>query len=1102
MTPSKAPEARMRCPRCGAHSPAGKKFCGDCGAALAVACPSCGAANSTGEDFCSRCGAVLDAPGFVEAGEPSGAAGIGGRLGEIKQVTVLFCDIVGSTALTERLGAEAMRDLVGAFIDASLAEVHRYGGTAPQFRGDGFMALFGAPLAQEDHVRRALLAALAIQRAVPDETEWDGHHKLDLQIRIGIHTGSVVYGRVSQGFREETAIGDTANVAARLEEAAEPGGILVSEAVRSLAQNYARFEAAGLLNLKGKREPVAGYRLLGVSRWRAARDAVSPPRMPSFIGRDRELALLENTLLEVENGGGRVVGIAGDPGIGKSRLLAEFRRRSADRVNWVEGQCLSYGGGIPYWLALDLLRSHCGIVETDTTEAIAEKVRAGLQAVGIDADQDSPVLLHILGIKDAAGVPALSNPEAIKAKSFEVFQRLCLEGSRRGPPLVLALEDLHWIDTVSEELLGALVKQVRGARILLLASYRPEYWPPWAGNLDIAEIPLQPLSRDDSLQIVHSVLQGDEIATPLAEQIVSRAGGNPLFLEQLALHAGEANDTRSDLTVPQTIHGVVMARIDRLPEATKQLLQTAAVIGREFSLRLLRAVWRSRGPPETQLRELSRLEFLDEWPDDEGTTYTFRHALTQEAAYGSLLERDRRRGHADIGGALEALYSGRTDEVAELLAFHFSRSDDAERAVDYAIAAAVKAGRGWANSEALNFFNDALGRLDTMPESYTNRLRRVDAVLKQAEVKYALGQCDQQIQALEGIRQVVNETGDPRLRATWSYWTGFLHTVSGDRPEIAIEHCRKAATIASNAQLEGIDGFAESCLAQAYMVAGRLNEALEAGERALSSFEARGDRWWAGRTLWHLTSIANYLGEWDRSLNFCTRGLQHGIVLNDLRLKVVGWSRMGVAHIVRGDIERGLQCCNEALALAPIPRDAAFASVVRGYGKIKAGLVETGIGELREALTWFQSSEMRFTHVVFATWLAEGYLRHNDLINARMIVDHILAMSRSAGYLHYEGRGCWLMAECLAEEAAGSAEDHVESAMRIFRQVGARNDLARAMVTSAALRQRAGHITAARELLNHADATFRTLGTLDEPARVSAALAALDQDSPIRLLGR
>ena len=272
---------------------------------------------------------------------------------------------------------------------------------------------------------------------------------------------------------------------------------------------------SGRSSSKARAEPIPAYRLLGVARWRSARDAVAPVRTTGFVGRDRELASLERFLPQVEDGRGQVVGIVGEPGIGKSRLLAEFRRRAgAGRMIWVEGRCLSYGAAIPYSLALDLLRSHCGIVETDTAETIAQKVAAGLRAADMDAEEDSPVLLHLLGIKNGAPMPAFSNPEAVKAKSFEVLQRLCLEGSRRRP-LVLALEDLHWIDTISEELLGALAQQVGDARILLLAAYRPEYRPPWAGNLDTAEIPLQPLSRDDSLHVVRSVLQGERIAEPL-----------------------------------------------------------------------------------------------------------------------------------------------------------------------------------------------------------------------------------------------------------------------------------------------------------------------------------------------------------------------------------------------------------------------------------------------------------------------------------------------------------------------------------------------------------------------------------------------------------
>jgi tetratricopeptide (TPR) repeat protein len=837
-----------------------------------------------------------------------------------------------------------------------------------------------------------------------------------------------------------------------------------------------------------------------VSHRRSPLDEATSAHKTIFVGRDNELAVLNDFLRQVENGQGQAIGVVGEPGIGKSRLLAEFHRQlTAESVTWVEGRCLSYGTSIPYLLIIDLLRSNCGIVETDTPDAIAEKVRSSLREVGLDPEQDGPVLLDLLGIKDLGGAPAQSNPEAVKAKTFEIFRRLSIRGSKRRL-LILVLEDLHWVDKVSEELLGILAEDVSGAPIFLLAAYRPGYQPPWLDKSYAGQIPLNPLTREDSLRVVRSLVRAERIVERVAKEIVAKADGNPLFLEQLALHAGEAGGLRSVLLVPDTIHDVVMARTDRLPEETKQLLQTAAVIGREVPLRLLRAVCGEHAPLVSELRELSRLEFVYERVETEGTVYIFRHALTQETVYGSLLARHRRSCHGAVGQALEQLYVGRIDEVAELLALHFGRSNETEKAVDYAILTAEKAQRRWANSEALNYFDDALRRLDTMPDTNSNRLRRIDAVLKQAEVKYALGQYTEQVRALEEIRRIVDQTDDPPRRAAWHYWTGFLHSTSGGRPDVAIEHCREAAKIASASSLDEINAFAESCLAQVYVVAGSLRDAVEAGERALLSFESRGNRWWAGRTLWHLSSAANFLGDWDASIKYCSRGLEHGIALNDLRLRAVGWSRMGLAYINQGDLERGLQCCDEALAIAPIPRDTAWTRVVRGYGKIKAGQVDDGIAELSEALAWFESSHMRWTQVVGTVWLAEGHLRRGDRAAAQPLVDQVLETSRTTGYLHYEGRACWLMGECLATESPASAEDYVKTAVRIFKRVGARNDLAKAMVTRAALCQSAGDVTTARQLLDQADAIFRALGTHAEPARVKAALAALDKGSPIPLL--
>jgi class 3 adenylate cyclase/tetratricopeptide (TPR) repeat protein len=1100
----------MRCARCNADNLASMKFCGQCGAPLGSTCPSCGAANPPGHKFCGQCGTSLDPQGFQESAAPtadvpdSQPPGTVSTLpGEIKQVTVLFCDIVNSTPLTERLGAEGMRDLVRAFLEASLAEVHRYGGTAPQFTGDGFMALFGAPLTQEDHVRRALLAALAVQRALHEGGEAADPELFALTVRIGIHTGPVVFGPVADKLSMDyTVIGDTANVAARLQQAAEPGKILLSEATCLLAQGYARVEPVGPLILKGKAEPISAFRLIAVSHRRSGLRESPSPRTAVFVDRESELAILNNFLRQVENGHGQAVGLVGEPGIGKSRLLAEFRRQVAGgRASWVEGRCLSYGTAIPYLLALDLLRSNCGILEADMPDVVADKVRAGMREVGMDADEDGPVLLQLLEIKDAAGSLVLSNPEAVKGKAFETLRQLTVKGSQRRP-LILVLEDLHWVDKVSEEFLGFLAENVRDAQVLLLATYRPGYRPPWIDKSYAGQTPLQPLSRGDSIQMVRSVLRAEHLIGLVTQEIVAKGDGNPFFLEQLALHAGEARDLRTDLMVPNTIHDVVMARIDRLPDETKRFLQTAAVIGREFPLRLLNAVWNGPGSVEDHLRELIRLEFVYERVEGEGSVYVFRHALTQETAYGSLLERHRRVHHGAVGRALEELYSGRADEVAELLALHFGRSSEAEKSVDYAILAGEKSQRRWANSEAVSYFNEALHRLELLPDTDANRLRRIDAVIKQAEVKFALGQHAEHIQALDQIRDLVDHIDDPRRRATWHYWRGFLGILTGGEVETAIDHSLQAVAIASAAGLDEIRAYAESSLAQIYMIAGRLREAIEVGERALDTFEALGNLWGAFRTICQIQPAVLALGEWDTSLDYCRRALEHGETLKDLRIRVVGLWRTGAAHVHRGDAKQGVEYCNEALALGALPFDAAMAKAVRGYGKIKAGELDAGIADLEEAVAWFANLRLRYTYARYAVWLAEGHLRRGDRTAAKELIEDVLQTTRSTGYLQLRGVASWLMGECLAPGAPSSAEPYVEKAMEILGRIGARNDLARAMVTRAALRQAAGDFPAARQLLDQAYTIFHALGTLDEPARLEAVRTALDRGARISYLGR
>ena len=1087
----------MICPRCQAENPSGMRFCGQCGAYLGTAaCRSCGAANPPGQLYCGQCAALLDdavrGRSVLPARSspqtlPEAAGGFESvPAAEIRHGTVLFCDIVNSTGLTERVGDEVFHGLLTRFLDAANAEVTRYGGNVTQFLGDGFLAIFGAPVAHEDHAERALLAAIAVRRIVAG----GGDQPVDLAVRIGINTGLMIFGPIFGDLRSApTAVGDTATVGARLQAAAESGTILIGEATYKAARGHAEVQSVGRLSLKGKVEPVQAYRLIGVSTHQVS-DSEATAAQRAFVGRRNELATLQNTVRRIEEGGGRAVGIVGEPGIGKSRLVAELRRGLAgQKVTWIEGRCVSYGAAIPYRLMLDLLRSNCRIAEGDSPANIAEKVSFGLREVGLDAGDHSPLLLNILGVQPAT---VTLTPEALKTKAFEIFRQLSIRGSLRRP-IVLVVEDLQWIDAISQEFLSLLSENLPEIRLLMLATYRPGHTPPWIDKSYASQIPLCPLSPADSLRVVRPVLRRMGLASSLADVIVHKAEGNPFFLEQLAFHAGESAAVQAGASVPATIRDVVMARIDRLPEETKRVLQLAAVIGREFSFRLLSAVWQGRGSLDSQLRELMQFEFVYERVDAESRTYAFRHILTQEAAYAGLLDRQRRTFHAGVGAALEALFRHRVEEVAELLALHFGRSDDIDRAVDYGILAAEKTQRRWANSAALSYFETALGRLKSAPDTKANQLRRIDVVIKQGELKLALGRHAEHLAELEQIHGIVDRTSDPRRQVAWNYWTGFLQILTGGRADVAIGHCRQAAEIAAAAGFHELDGFIASCLAQSYVVAGELRAAIEAGERALAIFEADGNLWWASRALWHLSSAANCRGEWASSLSYCRRALEYGTLLDDMRLKAAGLWRTGNAYIQQGDTDRGMQYCEDALALSPIPFDSATARTVRGYGLIKAGRGQAGIAELREVLAWFQNSRLSHLRLLATLWLIEGHLALHDYGSARELAGPVLDQTQALGYLHFEGIAHRLIGESLAAEAPAAAKEHVERALRILDGMGARNDYAKALVTQARLSRIEGNDVFARQLLEKACKIFEAIGTKDETVRVKAAFGELDR---------
>jgi predicted ATPase/class 3 adenylate cyclase len=738
----------MRCASCQSINRPGTSFCEQCGARLDARCASCGALLAAAAKFCGHCGAAVAgraAPAESTAADVRRAlpqtytpAHLAARIlrersalaGERKQVTVLFADVSGFTALSERMDPEDVHVLINRAFELMMAEIHAYEGTVNQFLGDGLMALFGAPVAHEDHGLRAAHAALGIQRALASYgDELARTRGVQFRMRLGLNTGLVVVGAIGDNLRMDyTAVGDTTNTAARMQQVAEPGQIVVAEATARLIEPYFALRQLGTVAVKNREQPVAAAELVRprphVSRLAArAAHGLSP-----FVGRDEALGVLERAWAAARSGRGQVALIAGDPGIGKSRLLLELQRRVGADATWLQGDCISYGSSIPFLPVVDLLKRTFGIDEGDAEGEVIEKVDRGCEVLGDDAREAAPALRYLLSVDP--GYPGFSAPDPVRRRAniLAAIHRL-LAARSRTHPAVAVIEDAHWIDSASEDLLKSLVDAVPGMALLLLVTYRPTYQHPFGERTYFRHVALPPVEDEAATRIVRATLGVEDIPDELASTIARKAEGNPFFLEELGRTLVETGVVRPEgsrlvltrpvavLDVPDTVQDVIAARLDRLEESQKRTVQTAAVIGREFALSLLQRVCDLQSQLEESLRELKRIELVYERLGASDLEYVFRHALTQDVAYASLLQAERRRLHGVIGTAIEELYAGRLDDRAEELVYHFTRGERWDKVVPYAREAAARAEALCVDDRAVSFCEAALQALARLPET-------------------------------------------------------------------------------------------------------------------------------------------------------------------------------------------------------------------------------------------------------------------------------------------------------------------------------------------------------------------------------------------------
>ena len=1055
----------MDCLRCRHANPPGSNYCLGCGARLGSSCPSCANDLPAGARFCNKCGAPLEQSAILDTRFASPESYTPRHLaekilvsksaieGERKQVTVLFVDVSGFTALSERLDPEIVHGLMTRAFDLMLAEVHQYEGTVNQFLGDGIMALFGAPIAHEDHARRAVQAALGIRRALNRyQHDLERDRGIHFRVRQALNSGLVVVGSIGSDLRMDyTAVGDTTNVAARLLQRAEPDQVVLAEAVHYLVKGFFHTRAFGDLALKGKAEPVPAWEVLSARETRSRLDVEAERGLTPLFAREKELAVLASCFEKVRAGQGQMVFIVGEPGIGKSRLLYEFRQRIGTRATWQEGRCVTFGQSIPFHPLIDSLRRSFSIEDGDDEQTVADKLQREILTFGEDLNSAIPYVRNLVGIDP--GDPAVSSmdPQERRGELFHALRHLLLQAAQVRPQVVV-YEDLHWTDKATEEYLALIADSLPSSRVLLILTYRTGYAPPFGERSYQTRIVPEALRIEDSVAMARAMLVAERLPDDLQAVLVRKAEGNPFFIEEVVKSLQESGSIQrvgdayaltkgpEDIRVPDTIQGVIAARIDRLPEAPKRALQMASVIGREFSRRLLDTIadWPERS--ETLLRELAALELIHEkrvFPEFE---YIFKHALTQEVAYASLLVHRRQEIHRRIGLAIEELYPDRLTDHYEILAHHFERAEVWDRALEYCLKAAEKAAQAFATRDAIALYDAAEATANRAQEG-AKLQARMTIHRRRAELYILVSDFDRARAESEAVRRLARQSADHQAEGEALVSMGQASLLA-HRFDQCLDDSRQAAAIAEAIAIPSI--LTGSLLNEAfvYEMTGRLADARTKFDHALTLSRQTADVVNQATALIYGAELESWEGHYARATELYDEGLRLGRAHNILAT-LEGMFMSGVNFTGQGAYDRALTIFDEGLALAERVGDENYTP--RYLNSI--GWLHIECGDLDRARELNQRAadggRQRGDHESFANAelnLGDIALLTGDLASAREYLEGVLRLVRAPSTsewmrwrysIHlFASLGELALARGDLDEARGHANECLERATR------------------------------------------------------------------------
>ncbi|WP_055048007.1 adenylate/guanylate cyclase domain-containing protein [Devosia sp. A16] len=1029
-------------------------------------CSKCGFSNPDSARFCANCGNALEPARPVE--------------GERRFATVLFADVARSTAIAEQMDPEDWAGIMNGAFAFMNAAVSHYGGTVSRLMGDAVLALFGAPIAHEDDAERAVRAGLEMQEAAMRYAAGiKQRHGVDFDLRVGINTGTAVLAFVGDAIKTEyTALGDAANVAARLQSAAEPGTVLISADTHKLVHALFDFRPRGRIEMKGKSEAVDSYEVAGIKAIPEATRGLAGLSSP-LVGRAHELGLLGDRLGELTKGIGSVVAVIGEAGLGKSRLIAELKHlRDAlpePRPIWRETRAISYGQAIPYYPWRQLGRSIVGADDMDAAPAVREKIAAWVERLGLNP-ADIPfyeTMIAVEGEASRATLRSMSGESVVNGVAAAIVNAIktVMHADGRMTPYVMVMDDLHWSDSATLELIAQVATLAAFEPIMLVTILRPDRKAASWQLLDrlqgslgssFSRIDLEPLNAAGSSELLGNLLHIEELPESIRAQILERSEGNPFYLEEVlrslidggqVVREGEhwrATRAILEASIPDTLAGVLSSRIDRLPDATKRVAQTAAVIGRVFQHRVLESVLHSGPAPERiehvepHLATLSYEQLVREKARDPEREYIFKHALTCEAAYDLLLRSRRRDLHARCGAALEALFAERRDEFAAMLAHHFEQAGELERTLQYARIAADNARRVYAVSEELEHRERILSTLEKLPGAMPAEL--IDAILEWAWVRNRRAQYDGLLERLEQAVQIARELGDKRRLGLALSWVGNVHMVTGF-PSRGFRYLEEAQALAAET------GDDQVLLLPLFIATWSLVERdARSGEEKLAQVIDMARKQDApdilGHALTYRAIALARLGQFDEASALVDEALAMVSSISSPVKRADVHIGAGMAYYDMGDIEKGLEHAHIGadLAMSANGLECACAGYFGvGRGELDRRNLDDALAQFRRSLKLADAVGMDYYINLIRAGVAEAEFEKGSTGSVEQLRSAIDSARSTDDDFVVAALAMPFARALLRLERASEARDAISSAIGYFRRMNLKPYLANAL---------------------------------------------------------